>query len=77
MAKNIYLCPKCSQYSKNNDQEKSIRGLLQEEKLYTDDNLIAKLIFIRCPHCYGLLTKKKALIDPIHCKMLLPQSKVN
>lgn len=75
MASNIYLCPKCSQYSKNNDQEKSIRGLLQEEKLYTDDNLIAKLIFIRCPHCYEILDKEKDLIESHSWQMLLTTSK--
>ena len=75
MAKNIYLCPKCSQYSKNNDQEKSIRGSLLEKNLYTDDNLIAKLIFIRCPHCYEILDKEKDLIESHSWQMLLTTSK--
>lgn len=75
MASNIYLCPKCSQYSKNNDQEKSIYGLLQEEKLYTDDNLIIKLIFVRCPHCYEILDKEKDLIESHSWQMLLTTSK--
>ena len=71
MASNIYLCPECSQYSKNNDQEKSIYGLLQEEKLYTDDNLIIKLIFVRCPHCYEILDKEQDLIESHSWQMLL------
>ena len=75
MAKNIYLCPKCSQYSKNNDQEKSIRGSLLEENLYTDDNLIAKLIFIRCPHCYEILNKEEDLIESHSVQKLLTTSK--
>lgn len=75
MAKNVYLCPKCSQYSKNNDQEKSIRGSLLEKNLYTDDNLIAKLIFIRCPHCYEILDKEKDLIESHSWQMLLTTSK--
>lgn len=75
MASNIYLCPKCSQYSKNNDQEKSIHGSLLEENLYTDDNLIAKLIFIRCPHCYEILDKEKDLIESHSWQMLLTTSK--
>lgn len=75
MAKNIYLCPKCSQYSKNNDQEKSIRGSLLEKNLYTDDNLIAKLIFIRCPHCYEILNKEEDLIESHSVQKLLTTSK--
>lgn len=75
MAKNVYLCPKCSQYSKNNDQEKSIRGSLLEENLYTDDNLIAKLIFIRCPHCYEILNKEEDLIESHSVQKLLTTSK--
>ena len=75
MAKNIYLCPKCSQYSKNNDQEKSIRGSLLEENLYTDDNLIAKLIFIRCPLCYEILNKEEDLIESHSVQKLLTTSK--
>ena len=75
MASNIYLCPECSQYSKNNDQEKSIYGLLQEEKLYTDDNLIIKLIFVRCPHCYEILDKEQDLIESHSWQMLLTTSK--
>ncbi len=75
MASNIYLCPECSQYSKNNDQEKSIYGLLQEEKLYTDDNLIIKLIFVKCPHCYEILDKEQDLIESHSWQMLLTTSK--